>query len=116
MKKRSLSILLALLLIVSVLPVTAIVLLLGCTAAPIGAPALVSFCVGALLLTFGKSSELGVLVMGILLFIDYRQWLGTNNKTALKLTVKTGLISVLIGFLFYLLLSIVLIAVALIRA
>lgn len=80
---------------------------------------LCQFCVFmllALLLTFGKSSELGVLVMGILLFIDYRQWLKVNNKTALKLTVKTGLIYVLIGFLFYFLLSLVLIAVALFRA
>ncbi len=50
----------------SVLPVTAIVLLLGCTAAPIGASALVSFFIGALLLTFG----LTVFLLGVDLGIE----------------------------------------------
>ena len=80
---------------------------------------LCQFCVFmflALLVTLGQSSELGVVVMGILLFIDYRQWLGIGNKDALKLTVKTGLIYLLISVLFYLLLSAVLITIALIKA
>ena len=70
----------------------------------------------ALLLTFGRSTDLGVFVMGILLFIDYRQWLGIGNKQALKLTIKTGLIYLLITILFYFILSLVLIAIALLRA
>jgi hypothetical protein len=70
----------------------------------------------ALLVTFGKSSELGVLVMGVLLFIDYRQWLGIGNRKALKLTIKTGLIYLLVSVLFYTLLGSVLISVALFRA
>ncbi|MBO4466773.1 MAG: DUF3667 domain-containing protein [Bacteroidales bacterium] len=80
---------------------------------------LCQFCVFmflALLVTLGQSSELGVVVMGILLFIDYRQWLGIGNKDALKLTVKTGLIYLLISVLFYFLLSAVLITIALIKA
>ena len=88
-------------------------------AAAASAYVLCQFCVFmflALLVTFGKSAELGILVMGILLFIDYRQWLGIGNKQALKLTINTGLIYLLITILFYFLLSLVLIAMALLRA
>ena len=88
-------------------------------AATASAYVLCQFCVFmflALLLTFGRSTDLGVFVMGILLFIDYRQWLGIGNKQALKLTINTGLIYLLITVLFYLLLSLVLIAIALLRA
>ena len=88
-------------------------------AAAASAYVLCQFCVFmflALLLTFGRSTDLGVFVMGILLFIDYRQWLGIGNKQALKLTINTGLIYLLITVLFYLLLSLVLIAIALLRA
>ena len=88
-------------------------------AAAASAYVLCQFCVFmflALLLTFGRSTDLGVFVMGILLFIDYRQWLGIGNKQALKLTIKTGLIYLLITILFYFILSLVLIAIALLRA
>ena len=88
-------------------------------AAAASAYILCQFCVFmflALLLTFGKDADLGVFVMGILLFIDYRQWLAIGNKQALKLTIKTGLIYLLVTVLFYLLLSLVLIAIALLRA
>lgn len=88
-------------------------------AAAASAYVLCQFCVFmflALLVTFGKSADLGVFVMGILLFIDYRQWLGLGNRPALKLTIKTGLIYLLVTILFYFLLSMVLVAIALIRA
>ena len=88
-------------------------------AAAASAYILCQFCVFmflALLVTFGKSADLGVFVMGILLFIDYRQWLGLGNRPALKLTIKTGLIYLLVTILFYFLLSMVLVAIALIRA
>lgn len=88
-------------------------------AAAASAYVLCQFCVFmflALLVTFGKSADLGILVMGILLFIDYRQWLAIDNKQALKLTIKTGLIYILVTILFYFLLSMVLVAIALIRA
>ena len=88
-------------------------------AAAASAYVLCQFCVVmflALLVTFGKSADLGVFVMGILLFIDYRQWLGLGNRPALKLTIKTGLIYLLVTILFYFLLSLVLVAIALIRA
>lgn len=80
---------------------------------------LCQFCVFmllALLLSFGKNSEIGVIVMGILLFIDYRQWLGIKTWPAVKLTVKTGLVYALVCALFYLLLSLVLILFALLKS
>ena len=88
-------------------------------AAAASAYVLCQFCVFmflALLVTFGKSADLGVFVMGILLFIDYRQWLGLGNRPALKLTIKTALIYLLVTILFYFLLSMILVAIALIRA
>ena len=88
----------------------------GCAAA--SAYVLCQFCVFmllALLLTFGRSSDLGILVMGVLLLIDYRQWLGIGNKKALGLTIKTGLIYLLVSALFYLLISAIIVCVALLR-
>ena len=80
---------------------------------------LCQFCVFmflALLLTFGKDASIGIIVMGILLLIDYRQWLGITIKPALKLTIKTGIIYLLISVFFYVILGLVLIAIAYVRA
>lgn len=55
----------------------------------------------ALLLSFGEKAELGLLLMGILLFIDYRQMLGLGNRQAVKLTIKTGIVYLLVAGLFY---------------
>ena len=49
------------------------------------------FMLFAVILTFGESTSIGVLVMGVLLMIDLCQWLGVPWKTSLKLTVRTGL-------------------------
>lgn len=57
----------------------------------------------ALLLSFGEKAELGLLLIGILLFIDYRQMLCLGKRKALKLTVKTGIVYLLVAGLFYLL-------------
>ena len=73
-------------------------------AAASAAYVLCQFCIFmflALLLSFGRKSELGIIIMGILLFIDYRQLLGVDIKQALKLTIKTGLIYLLVCVLFY---------------
>ena len=78
-------------------------------AAAASAYVLCQFCVFmflALLLSFGGSAKLGELLMGILLFIDYRQWLGIGNKKALWLTVKTGLLIFAILILFIILLAV----------
>ena len=81
-------------------------------AAAASAYVLCQFCVFmalALLLTLGKSSELGILILGVLLFIDYRQWLQIGNRKALWLTIKTGLVYYVAIGLFYTLLGTILI-------
>ena len=59
----------------------------------------------ALLLTTSHETKLGLLVMGILLLIDYRQMLHIKLKPAFWLTVKTGLFYLLIFILFYVILG-----------
>lgn len=66
----------------------------------------------ALLFSLGAESDLGVLLMGVLLFIDYRQMFGIGNRSAARLTIKTGLVYLLITVAFYLLLTIGLIIFA----
>ena len=77
-------------------------------AAAASAYVLCQFCIFmflALLLSIGNNSDLGVLLMGVLLMIDYHQMLGIGYKPALRLTIKTGLIYVLILVIFFLLLG-----------
>ena len=84
-------------------------------AAAASAYVLCQFCVFmflALIISFGKSSELGIFIMGILLFIDYRQWLQIGNKKALWLTIKTGLVYLAAIILFYSLLGAVLVLIS----
>ena len=88
----------------------------GSGAAAASAYVLCQFCVFmllALIISFGKSSELGVLIMGVLLFIDYRQWLQVGNRKALGLTLKTGLIYLTATLLYYLLLGTILVILSL---
>ena len=73
-------------------------------AAAASAYVLCQFCIFmflALLLSFGRNTDLGLLLMGILLFVDYRQMLKIGNKKALGLTVRTGLWYLLFIILFY---------------
>ena len=79
---------------------------------------LCQFCVFmflALLFSLGQKTEIGVIVMGILLFIDYRQWLGIKPWPAVKLAVGTGLVYALVSAIFYLLLSLALILYAILK-
>ena len=87
-------------------------------AAAASAYILCQFCIFmflALLLSFGGNSRLNTLVMGVLLFIDYRQMLGLKNRPAFWLTVKTGLVYLLIEVVFYALLIAGLVIFALLR-
>ena len=54
----------------------------------------------ALLLSLGENAKLGLLLMGILLFMDYQQMLGLGNRPAIKLTIKTGIVYLLVAGLF----------------
>lgn len=87
-------------------------------AAAASAYVLCQFCIFkflALLLSFGNNSNLDTLVMGALLFIDYRQMLALKNRPAFWLTVKTGLVYILIEVIFYMLLAGALVLFALSR-
>ena len=63
------------------------------------------FMMFALLLSFGKSSSLGVGLLGILLAFDYHQLLGTGWKKSITLTIGTGIMYGLIFLLFFILLG-----------
>ena len=49
------------------------------------------FMLFAVLLTFGESTSLGVLLMGLLLMIDFREWLDVSWKESLKITLRLGI-------------------------
>ena len=88
-------------------------------AAAASAYVLCQFCIFmflALILSLGQKTELGAIVMGVLLFIDYRQWLGISSRKAFGLTLKTGLIYLFLCTLFYLLITATIISIGLLRA
>ena len=49
------------------------------------------FMLFALLFSFGKSAEIGILLIMVLLMWDYHQWLGVSWKKSFWLVLKTGL-------------------------
>lgn len=76
-------------------------------AAAASAYVLCQFCIFmflALLLSLGRNTDLGMLLMAVLLYIDYRQLLGVGRKQAIKLIIRTGLACLLILVVFYVLL------------
>ena len=60
----------------------------------------------SLVLSFGGKTELGLLLMGALLFIDYYQLLHLRLRKIFSLTVKTGLLMLAFCILFYFLLGV----------
>ena len=49
------------------------------------------FMLFALLFSFGKSAEIGIILIFVLLMWDYHQWLGVPWKKSVWLVLKTGL-------------------------
>lgn len=49
------------------------------------------FMIFALLLSFGESTSISLLLMAVLLTIDYRQWLGLRWRESLGLVVRTSI-------------------------
>ena len=49
------------------------------------------FMLFALLLSFGKSSSIGILLMFLLLVWDYHQWLGISYKHSIRRALATGI-------------------------
>lgn len=48
------------------------------------------FMIFALLMSFGESTSISLLLMAVLLAIDYRQWLGLRWKNSIGLVARTG--------------------------
>lgn len=70
------------------------------------------FMLFAVLLTFGKSQSVNVLLMLVLLTVDYCQWLGVPWKKGLGLGFKTGIMYGLFLTLVLLLVSAVVVLIA----
>ena len=70
------------------------------------------FIIFAVLLSFGKNTSISVTLMLILLVIDYHQWLGTDFKQSLKLSVSTGIYYGLLFLAMLLIVSAVIISIA----
>ena len=66
------------------------------------------FMLFVLILSLGKSNEIGTLFMGLLIMIDYRQLLGVNYAKSIWLTLKTALWFALMIFLLIAVLSAIL--------
>lgn len=62
------------------------------------------FMLFVLILSLGKSNEIGIAFMGLLIMIDYRQLFGISYKQSFWLTVRTGLYLLLFVSLLFLLL------------
>lgn len=73
------------------------------------------FMLFAVLLTFGESGSVNVLLMLALLTVDYCQWLGVPWKKGLGLGIKTGILYGVFLMLVFLLVSAVVVAVAWLR-
>ena len=73
------------------------------------------FMLFSLVITLGRSTDLGLVLTALLLFIDYQQLLGIGNKKAIRLTIKTGLFAILLEILFYLILASILILLVCLR-
>ena len=86
--------------------------------AAVSAYVLCQYCIFmflALLLSLGSSTELGGLLVALLLWIDYRQLLGVNGWKAARMVIKTGLYVLLFLTLFFVVLALVMGLVAYFR-
>ena len=73
------------------------------------------FMLFAVVLTWGRSSSISVLLMLALLLWDYRQWLNLGWKKSIHLTLRTGVIYGLIYGMVILLISALVLLLALIK-
>ena len=73
------------------------------------------FMLFAVLLTWGKSSSISILLMTVLLVVDYHQWLDVGWTKSLKLTISTGLVFGLVYGAMILLVSLAVLALAWIK-
>lgn len=69
----------------------------------------------ALIFSWGAKTDIGILIMGALLIIDYIQMLAIPLKKAFWLTVRTGVQYLIFRVLFYILMGAVILGLALLR-
>ena len=74
------------------------------------------FMLFAVLFSFGESTSIGLLLMAILMTFDLHQWLGVSRGRAFKLTVKTGLVYLLLFVVLILIVSLLIVFVAWLKA
>ena len=70
------------------------------------------FIIFAVLLTFGKNTSISVSLMLLLLTIDYHQWLGTDIKQSIKLSISTGIYYGMLFLAMLLIVSAVIVSIA----
>ena len=70
------------------------------------------FMLFALLLTWGESKSVSIVLMLLLITLDYRQWLGLRWRKSIGLALKTGVVYVVIYGLILLMVSMVVVAFA----
>ena len=74
------------------------------------------FMLFAVLLTWGKSSSISILLMFLLLVVDYHQWLAVSWKKGVRLAVSTGIFYALVYGVLILLISAVVVLLAFFKA
>ena len=70
------------------------------------------FMLFAVLLTWGQSTSIGVLLMGALLTIDFRQMLGISYKKSIRRAISVGIHYMLVYILVFLLVSTLAVVIA----
>jgi hypothetical protein len=70
------------------------------------------FMLFAVLLTWGESTSVSIILMLLLITLDYRQWLGLRWRKSIGLAFRTGVVYVLLYGLIILLVSLVVLAFA----
>lgn len=71
------------------------------------------FMLFALLFSGGKSDSVGFYIQAVILVVDYRQWLSLTWRKSIGRTIKTGIYYGLIWLLFWILLGVALVGIAL---
>ncbi len=71
------------------------------------------FMLFAVLLSGGKSDSVNIFIQAVILVVDYRQWLALSWRKSIGRTIKTGIYYGLVWLLFWVLLGVVIVSIAL---
>lgn len=71
------------------------------------------FMLFAVLLSGGKSDSVNIFIQAVILVVDYRQWLALTWRKSIGRTIKTGIYYGLVWLLFWVLLGVVIVSIAL---